>query len=202
MSESSIVALAISVVGILTTYLTVKTTLRADVERATVLRFVEMFETTIQGLSSSADVNAKALSMCATKPTIHNLSSRLLFLTELSKTFSEVAKTADLSMLRLGIYFPDVEHETFDARASSRAEMALCEWKNATDCRMKTEDRALITDAELIEYCTLERNLVKAFEGSKEFIESRREYFIRCYAEWRRKNLSYIRDICPSADSQ
>lgn len=50
MSESSIVALAISVLGIFTTYLTVKTTLRADVERATVLRFVETFETTIQGM--------------------------------------------------------------------------------------------------------------------------------------------------------
>lgn len=50
MSESSIVDLAISVVGILTTYLTAKTTLRTDVERATVLRFVDMFETKIQGL--------------------------------------------------------------------------------------------------------------------------------------------------------
>lgn len=141
MSESSIVALAVSIVGVIATGLTAlftaKTALRTDIERTTVLRFVEMFETTIQGLSSSADVYANALSMFDSDPTIHNLQSRLAFLTELSKTFSEVAKAVDWAMFRLGIYFPNVEHETFDGRASSR-----------------------------------------------------------------RKNLLYIRDICPSADNQ
>lgn len=64
------------------------------------------------------------------------------------------------------------------------------------------EDRALMTDAELMEYCALEKDLVKIFEESKGFIESRRKCYMHCHADWRRKNLSYIRDVCPSADCQ
>lgn len=50
MGESSIVSLVISAVGIFTIYLMAKATLRKDVERVTVLRFVEIFEVAIQGV--------------------------------------------------------------------------------------------------------------------------------------------------------
>lgn len=99
MSESSIVALAVSIVGVvatgLTAWFTARMALRTDIERATILRFVEMFETTI--------------------------------------------------------------------------------------------------------YSPLERGFVASFKEAQSFLALRREYFIRCYAVWRKKNLSYIKDICPSA---
>lgn len=195
MSESSIVAVLLAVIGIVSTCLTARAALRNEIARSVVLRFVEMFETTIQELSAAADIYAIMLAMCAVAPTKDNLPLRFGFLLELSKTFSEVAKTADRSMFRLSIYFPDVENEVFDGRASSRVVMALFGWVKATDCRMKSEARMAVTDAELLEYCKLEVSVVKALEESKRFIESRREHFIRCYGKWRKKNLPCIKGL-------
>lgn len=79
MGESSIVSLVISAVGIFTIYLMAKATLRKDVERVTVLRFVEMFEAIIQGMMLCIDRYALLLDLCETPPAKQNLPARIFY---------------------------------------------------------------------------------------------------------------------------
>lgn len=203
MSESSIVALAVSIVGViatgLTAWFTARMALRTDIERATILRFVEMFEETIQGLTVCIDHHAHQLALCGTPPSKQNLSLRIQSFLEFHKTYQEVSKSTDLAMLKLGIYFPDQKNEMFDLLKSRSSAMSLFEWVLETARRMKTDGRSIVNDEELSEYSPLERGFVASFKEAQSFLASRREYFIRCYAVWRKKNLSYIKDICPSA---
>lgn len=202
MSESSIVALAVSIVGIiatgLTAWFTAKMALRTDIERATILRFVEMFEETIQGLTVCIDNYAHLLALCGTPLSEQNFLLRIQAFLEFHKTYSETAKSTDLAMLRLEIYFPDQKNELFDLRKLMAAEMALSDWVVKTAKRMGSERWTIAADKELFEYRQLENSFVESLKRTQVFLVSRREYSIHCYATWRKKNLSYIKDVCPS----
>lgn len=204
MSESSVVALVVSVVGVIATVLaaclTARMALRTDIERATILRFVEMLETTIQGLNVCIDHHAHQLAFCGAAPSKQNLLLRIQSFGESHKTYQEISKSTDLAMLKLGIYFPGQKSEMLDQRKLTVAEMALSEWMVKTEQRMKAEGRAVATDGEFSEYRPLEDRFVESLREAQAFLVSRRDHFIRCYALWREKNLSYIKNICPSAN--
>lgn len=200
MSESSVASLVVSIVGIVATFLSARAVLRTDIERATILRFVEMFETAIQGLTVCIGHHTHLLALCGTPPSKQNLSLRIQSFGEFHKTYQEISKSTDLAMLRLEIYFPDQKSEMLDQRKLTVAEMALSEWMVKKGELMNAVAWTVATEGELSEYTPLERDFVTSLKESQSFLASRRDYFIRCYAIWRKKNLSYIKNICPSAN--
>ena len=189
---TSAVPLMVAVVGIISTCLAAKASAKSEMQKAIVLRFVDMFETA-QGLSTISDVYANLLVLFSTSMSKEALALRVQTIILLGQGFQEAAKTADSAVLRLNVYFPDPKYEVINLEPSMSSLLKLFSWIIELDNRMRQEGRTTISDEEYKYYQALEQIASNSVAPLHSYYNERRKYFNRCYAIWRKKNLSFLK---------
>lgn len=190
---NSAVPLLVALVGIISTCIAAKASSKSEMQKAIVLRFVDMFETAAQGLSTISDIYANLQVMFSTPMSKDSLALRLQTMIKLGQECSVVAKSADAAILRLNVYFPNPGNESIDLYPSTSALLKLFSWVVELDQQMRQEGRTTVSDHEYEQYQSLEQiaaNNLKTLQG---FYNQRREYFNCCYATWRKNNLSFLK---------
>lgn len=191
----SAVTLFVAIVGIVSTCIAAKTAARNEMEKSIILRFVDMFETAVQGLSTVSDVYANLQILFDTPMPKEVLSMRLTTVIGLSQECVEAGKVADPAILRLNVYFPDSGHDCYDSRMTTQAILRLITLAVEIDQKMKEEKRLNVTDIEYARYQEQEKNTALATKPLQQFYNARRAYFIQCYALWRKKNLPFLKGV-------
>ncbi len=192
---SSIVTLLVAIVGIVSTCIAAKSAAKCEMKKAILLRFVDMFETTIQGLSTIVDIYYGFQTLIATGMSKEALALRVLAILEYSKACVEVGKKTDPGIYLLNAYFPDKELESIDSRSAINAVNKLIACVVEIDRMMKAEGRATVTDDEYTRYQELEHTASIEIKPLQEFYNSRLKYYIDCYSTWRKKNLSFLKGV-------
>lgn len=190
---NSAVPLLVAVVGIISTCLAARSSAKSEMQKAIVLRFVDMFETAAQGLSSVSDVYANLHILFSTPMSKEALAVRVQAIILLGQAYQEAAKGADYAVLRLNVYFPNPEREAINLYPSSSSIFRLFAWIVELDQRMKQEGRTTISDEEYEHYQALEQIASNSVAPLHAYYNERRQYFNSCYASWRRKNLSFLK---------
>jgi hypothetical protein len=192
---SSIVTLLVAIVGIISTCVAAKSAAKCEMKKAIILRFVEMFETTIQGLSTVINIYENFQVLISTVMSKEALALRVLAIFEHCKDCLEAGKKTDPGIYLLNAYFPDAEHESFDSSLATSAMNKLIAYIVETDKRMKSEERTTVTDDEYARYQELEHTVSVEIKPLQEFYNARLKYFIRSYSTWRKKNMSFLKGV-------
>ena len=190
---SAAVPLLVAVVGIIATCVAARSSAESEVKKAIVLRFVKMFETAAQGLSSISDVYANLQTIFSTPMSKEALPLRFGTMLELGKECRGIGKVADVAVLRLNVYFPNPDNETINLYPSTSSLLKLIAWVAALDQQMRQEGRATVTNDEYAQSQALEEVAADALKPLQKYYNERREYFNRCYSIWRKKNLSFVK---------
>ena len=190
---TSAVPLLVAVVGIISTCLAARSSAKSEMQKAIVLRFVDMFEAAAQGLSSVSDVYANLQVLFSTQMSKDALAVRVQTMILIGQAFQEAAKAADSAVLRLNAYFPNPKSEALDLYPSMSSLLKLFSWIIELDKRMKEERRTTLSDEEYEHYKALEQIAANNVAPLQTYYNERRRYFNSCYAIWRKKNLSFLK---------
>lgn len=190
---NSAVPLLVAVVGIISTCLAARSSAKSEMQKAIVLRFVDMFEAAAEGLSTISDVYANLQIIFSTPMSKEALAVRVQAIILLGQAYQEAAKAADSAILRLNVYFPNPKSESINLYPLTSSLLKLFALIVELDQRMKQEGRITISDEEYEHYQALEQIASNNVAPLHAYYNERRQYFNSCYASWRRKNLLFLK---------